>query len=79
MPDERAQPIPRRYANWLEVGFSAEEFVLDFGQRFDERTPAPHCGIVTTPRAAHDFLDVLTRSIAEHAQRYGPPAREATP
>jgi hypothetical protein len=36
MPDERCSQGPRRYANWLEVSFSADDFVLDFGQRFDD-------------------------------------------
>jgi hypothetical protein len=71
MPDEPWRPGPRRYANWLDVTFSAEDFVLDFGQRFDEGDAIQHSGIVATPRSVVAFLDVLTRSVAEHRRRHG--------
>lgn len=69
MPDD---PSPRRYANWLDVTFSADDFVLDFGQRFDdEGETLRHSGIVATPSSVVAFVDVLTRSLAEHRRRYG--------
>ncbi len=61
----------RRYANWLDVSFCAEDFVLDFGQQFGQSAVAPHSRIVATPRSVQAFIDVLTRSLAEHQRRYG--------
>ena len=72
MPDDRCTPGPRRYANWLDVTFSADDFVLDFGQRFDEDgEPLRHSGIVATPSSVVAFGDVLTRSLAEYRRRHG--------
>ena len=71
MPDESSLPGPRRYANWLDVTFSADDFVMDFGQRFDEGEVIRHSGIVATPRAVVAFVDVLTRSLAEYRRRHG--------
>jgi len=64
-------PSQRRYANWLDVSFSAEEFVLDFGQRFGEGDTSVHSGIVATPGAVDAFVDVLARALAEYRRRYG--------
>lgn len=64
-------PSQRRYANWLDVSFSAEEFVLDFGQRFGEGDAVAHSGIVATPGAVDAFVDVLSRSLAEYRRRFG--------
>jgi hypothetical protein len=56
----------RRYANWFEVGFTPDEFVLDFGQAYDAETPQVHTGIITTPRLARGLLEMLGRSLEEH-------------
>ena len=61
----------RRYANWLDVTFSADDFVLDFGQRFDDGEALRHSGIVATPSSVMAFIDVLTRALAEHRRRHG--------
>lgn len=71
VPYERSSPAPRRYANWLDVSFSADDFVLDFGQQFDDEDRQPHTGIIATPRSVTAFVDVLTRSLAEHRRKYG--------
>ena len=70
-------PPVRRYANWLEVGFDSDEFVLDFGQRFDE-TARLHSGIIATPRCVKAFVDTLQRSLDEHRQRHAimPPGED---
>jgi hypothetical protein len=73
-------PGPRRYANWLDVTFSADDFVLDFGQRFDsEGEVLRHSGIVATPSSVVAFVDVLTRSLAEHRRRHGGAGLEPEP
>ena len=71
MPDERPAQAQRRYANRLDVSFSAEEFLLDFGQRFGEEASIVHSGIVATPASVDAFVDVLARSLAEYRRRYG--------
>ena len=70
---------PRRYANWLEVGFNSDEFVLDFGQKFDESDPEIHTGIVTTPAGARDFLKTLEESAEQHQRQHGDPGAERKP
>jgi hypothetical protein len=70
MPDEHSLRA-RRYANCLEVSFSADDFVLDFGQQFNDQETVQHTGIVATPRSIDAFVEILTRSLAEHRRRYG--------
>lgn len=63
---------PTRYANTLEVGFNAFEFLLDLGHMFG---PDPegvmHTRIVTTPFFARDFLSVLAHSVGEYETAFG--------
>lgn len=73
MTEERRSPAHRRYANWLDVSFSAEEFILDFGQRFGDADSVLHSSIVATPRSVDAFVDVLARSLEEYRRRYGAP------
>jgi hypothetical protein len=70
MGEDVAPRAFRRYANWLEVGFNRDEFVLDFGQAFDKDHPDVHTGIVTTPRLARNFLDTLRRSIDDYGRQF---------
>jgi hypothetical protein len=62
--------VSRRYANWIEIGFTRDEFVIDFGQEVDGTAALPHSGIVVTPRAAEAFVAALRRSLDEHHRRY---------
>jgi hypothetical protein len=71
VPNDASESGPRRYANWLDVTFSAEDFVLDFGQRFDDGEALRHSGIVATPSSVQAFVDLLTRSLAEYRRRHG--------
>jgi hypothetical protein len=70
MPDTKTVAPARRYANWLEVGFSQDEFVIDFGQQFDDHAPQAHSGVVITPRVARAFVDTLQLSLEEHRRCY---------
>jgi hypothetical protein len=55
------------YANYLEVGFTAHEFLLRFGQGYADEQPASvHSRIVTTPAYARAFLQVLSKSLEEY-------------
>jgi hypothetical protein len=71
-------PSPSKgfYANYVEVGHTAFEFVIDFGQRYTDKQAACHTRIVTSPVYAHAFLATLGKSLDEHAVRFG---RRANP
>jgi hypothetical protein len=61
-----------RYANYIEVGFNAFEFVLDFGQVYEEQGDITlHTRIVTGPAYAKDFLATLCRSIEQYEATIG--------
>ena len=66
-------PLEGRYANYFELGFTAFEFLLDFGQ-FDQGTESPmrHTRIITNPTAARVFLKMLADSVAEYEAKVGP-------
>ena len=64
--------VEGRYANYIQVGHNAFEFVLDFGQRYgDDPVPVVHTRIVVNPAYAKAFLDVLTESIAAYQRDVG--------
>jgi hypothetical protein len=64
---KRAESPEGRYANCFEVGHNAFEFVLDFGQKYDEREAgATHTRIVTSP----SYAKALQQTLAESLQRY---------
>jgi Protein of unknown function (DUF3467) len=60
----RGSPGERRYANFLEVGYTADEFVVDFGQ-YHEGDPEVHLhtGIVMTPTVAKELARLLAESL----------------
>jgi hypothetical protein len=64
---KREESGEARYANYFEVGFTAHEFVLDFGQGYaDEQPVAVHTRIVTTPAYAKRFLVLLRKAIEDY-------------
>lgn len=76
VPDEMV--ISRRYANWIEIGFTRDEFVIDFGQEFDDADTHPHTGVVVTPRVAEAFLETLRRSLEAHRRCYAAGSGDAS-
>ena len=61
------------YANYFEVGHTAFEFVLDFGEAYATTDPGPcHTRIVTSPVYMLALLDVLQKSVAAYQQQFGP-------
>jgi hypothetical protein len=61
-----------RYANYLEVGHNAFEFVLDFGQSQGESEEVSfHTRIVTSPGFAKAFMETLRESIDKHEKEFG--------
>jgi hypothetical protein len=61
------------YANHFEVGFSALEFLLDFGQYSpDAGTTLVHTRVVTSPVYAKELLTLLRASIERFETEHGP-------
>lgn len=59
------------YANYFEVGHTAFEVVIDFGQRYADKQSACHTRIVTSPVYARALLATLGKSLEEYAARFG--------
>ena len=61
-----------RYANHFEIGFTALEFLFDFGQ-FDEDsgTAIRHTRIITNPVSAKTFWEMLRDVLAEYETTVG--------
>ena len=61
-----------RYANYFKVGHNAFEFVLDFGQHYQESEEAELCiRIVTSPSCAKDLSGILSDSITQYEKTFG--------
>lgn len=66
------RPHEGRYANYLEVGYNAFEFLIDFGQRYSEEDRSQlHTCIVTSPAYAKSFLETLEKSVHHYEQSFG--------
>jgi hypothetical protein len=59
------------YANYFEVGHTAYEFVIDFGQTYANKEACCHTRIVTSPTYARALLHTLSDSIQEYSDRFG--------
>lgn len=61
-----------RYANYFEIGFTALEFLFDFGQ-FDQDSGAAmrHTRIITNPASARTFLKMLTDVVSKYEASIG--------
>jgi hypothetical protein len=75
-----SRPVARRlsetkgsYANYFEIGHTAFEFVLDFGEAYAGSEPPPcHTRIVTSPVYVLALLDLLQKSVADFQSQFGP-------
>ncbi len=60
-----------RYANYFKVGHNAFEFVIDFGQYYNEDEKVKlHTRIITNPSYAKMLLETLRESIEQYEQAY---------
>jgi hypothetical protein len=64
-------PLKGFYANYFQVGHTAFEFVLDFGQNYANRRPRCHTRIVTSPTYARALLMTLTAALEQYARKFG--------
>jgi len=68
----RGRRLKGRYANSIQVGQNALEFVLDFGQLSPENEEVQfHTRIITAPGYAKAFFDTLRDSIIQHEEQFG--------
>jgi hypothetical protein len=67
------------YSNYFQIGHNALEFLLDFGQLFDDgRVAQFHTRIIIGPSYAKELLQVLTQAIKAYDEAFGgivPPSR----
>jgi hypothetical protein len=71
-PRPRDGDEPARYANWFVVGQNAFEFVLEFGQQYDDRAAAlVHTRIATSPGYAKTLARLLADALAAHERANG--------
>jgi hypothetical protein len=69
-------PSKGLYANYFEVGHTAFEVVLDFGQSYTGQRNTPcHTRIVMSPIYAYALLQTLKDALAEHESSFGRPAQ----
>lgn len=67
-----APPAKGLYSNYFEVGQTAFEVVIDFGQTYEGTTPMPcHTRIVTSPIYARALLRTLSEALEAHQGRFG--------
>ena len=67
--------LEARYANFFEVGASETEFVLLFGQQYEDSAPLIHTRIITIPIYVRQFIKLLQDSIAKLGQGEEPGPR----
>jgi len=61
-----------KYANHYRVGQNAFEFVIDFGQFYEENEQARfHTRIITSPAYAKELLVTLREAIETYEQNFG--------
>ncbi len=61
-----------RYANYFEIGHNAFEFLLDFGQAYEEGEKAQiHTRVITSPKYAQTLRDLIGESIDQYERTFG--------
>jgi len=58
-----------RYANDCRVGQNLIEFVIDFGQHYEEQPTVYHTRIITTPASMGEFVATMLEALEAHRQR----------
>jgi hypothetical protein len=69
-------PVEGRSANHFEVAFTESEFLLDFGQSYDDsEEPLIHTRIILTPMSANTLFAMLNELLEQYASKVGPIGR----
>lgn len=62
-----------RYANFFQVGHTAFEFVIDFGQLYQGDTAEQlHTRIITSPAYAAELCRLLDAAVQQYERDFGP-------
>lgn len=72
----RRRPVASKgaYANYFEIGHTAFEFVLDFGEAYAGSTSTPaacHTRVVTSPVYMIALLDLIKKSVDDYETAFG--------
>lgn len=70
-PRTSARVARALYANYFEVGHTAFEFVIGFGDTYATTPRTCHTRIVTSPVYALELLDVMERAVRRYESRFG--------
>jgi len=71
--NKRRGSVEGRSANHFELAFTEFEFLLDFGQLYDDRDEAIiHTRIIVTPRSTKTFLHMLQDLVEKYENTIGP-------
>jgi Protein of unknown function (DUF3467) len=77
---EQGASIARAYANYLSIGHTMSEVLLDFGQFFGTGAePDYHTRIVTSPLHLRSFHELMMDAIASYEREFGPLPDDALP
>ncbi len=69
---QNAHKLEGRYANYVKVGHNAFEFVIEFGQCYDDDKNAyMHSKIMSSPAYVKEFFRTLQKSLEEYEENYG--------
>lgn len=62
-----------RYANCFQIGQNEFEFVIDFGQSFEESEckESFHTRVICNPYSVNILLKLLQKSVKEYEEMYG--------
>ncbi|MCF6150046.1 MAG: DUF3467 domain-containing protein [Candidatus Kuenenia sp.] len=68
---KKNKPLEGQYANCFQIGQNEFEFVLDFGQSYDEGGKENfHTRIVCNPYFVKVLLKLLQKSVKEHEETF---------
>jgi Protein of unknown function (DUF3467) len=66
-------PVEGRSANHFEVAFTESEFLLDFGQSYDDgQDPLIHTRIILTPLSAKTLFSMLRELLEQYESKVRP-------
>jgi len=69
---KRKEPVEGRCANHFELAFTESEFLLDFGQLYDDRDkPLLHTRIIVTPRSVKTLVHMLQDMVEKYEKTMG--------
>jgi hypothetical protein len=76
-PHEPPDKLQGRYANYVQIGHNAFEFVFDFGQAYEADDPETqeqidiHTRLITSPPSARAFSEMLRESLDRYERAFG--------